>query len=223
MMMKECTRRTPLVVIGAGGTGRFMAQCVARTERFFCAGFLDDAVQKQSKSYNGLTVLGGTETWIELDDDFLFINSLYGEKDMQRYHSIIRRLSIPDNRWATIIDPDATVFSDVKIGKGSFLGPGTVVEPGAVIGSQCALLGNVYIAHDCVLNDSVCCANSVSISGDVLVGEAAFVGANASIRQHLQIGGSAVIGMGSVVVKSVPRGVTVAGNPAKPMIPSKTQ
>ena len=222
-MKKHDPRNTPVIVIGAGGTGRYIAQCVDRTKKFCCAGFLDDDIEKQSQLYNGLTVLGGTDTWRELEDDHLFINSLYGERDMQRYRSIIRRLSIPDDRWATIVAPDATIFSAVKIGRGSFVGPGTVVEPGAVIGSQCALLGNVYIAHDCVLNDYVCCANSVSISGDVFVGESAFVGANASIRQHLKIGADAIIGMGSVVVKSVGRGVTVAGNPAKPMKQPNTE
>ena len=45
-----------------------------------------------------------------------------------------------------------------------------------------------------------------------------YIGSGAIIRQGLTIGAGAVVGMGAVVTKGVPPGVTVIGNPAKPLI-----
>lgn len=49
------------------------------------------------------------------------------------------------------------------------------------------------------------------------VGRNATIGAGAIILPGVTIGANAVIGAGSVVTKDVPEGVTVVGNPAKPL------
>jgi acetyltransferase-like isoleucine patch superfamily enzyme len=60
-------------------------------------------------------------------------------------------------------------------------------------------------------------------NGNVVVEDCAYIGAGAVIKQGrpgapLIIGRGAVVGMGAVVTKSVPAGVTVVGNPARPLI-----
>jgi len=59
-------------------------------------------------------------------------------------------------------------------------------------------------------------------NGNVHVEDYAYIGAGAVIKQGspsapLVIGRGAVVGMGAVVTKSVPPGVTVVGNPARPL------
>ena len=56
-------------------------------------------------------------------------------------------------------------------------------------------------------------------------GNQAYIGTGAVIKQGqpgqpVVIGHGAVVGMGAVVTKSVPPGVTVVGNPAKPLVNS---
>ena len=50
-----------------------------------------------------------------------------------------------------------------------------------------------------------------------LVKKGASIGANATILPGLTIGEGAMVGAGSVVTKDVPPGVTVVGNPARPV------
>ncbi len=206
-----------VVILGAGGTGLYMAHCLGVSGHFRFVGFLDDDPDKRMRGYEQLPVLGGLAEWSQLDSDWLFLSSLYGAKRMHVFRGVVDSLDIPPARWATFAAPQSVVLPGVELGPGSFVGPGCVIEPGAVLGARCALLGNVYVAHQSRLGEYVACANSVSIAGGVQIGHTTFVGANSTIREYMSIGSGAVVGMGAVVTKPVPDGATVAGNPARPL------
>ena len=143
-----------------------------------------------------------------------FLSSLYGSNKTPIYHSIVKGLGIPCDRLISVIDPSAVVMT-ADIGVGVYIGPLSVVEPTSTIGDFCALLGNVYVAHHCRMDEYVCCTNNVSIAGGVRIGSASYIGANAAIREYLEIGAKSIVGMGSVVIKNVPPGDMVVGNPAR--------
>lgn len=100
--------------------------------------------------------------------------------------------------------------TSVKMGRGVVIyhGIGLVVNDRAVIGDSVILRQNTSIA---AINDHEP-APIVSAGVDV--------GANVVILGPITIGRGAVIGAGSVVVRDVPAGVTVVGNPARQLEPS---
>ncbi|HZW73779.1 MAG TPA: DapH/DapD/GlmU-related protein, partial [Caldimonas sp.] len=49
------------------------------------------------------------------------------------------------------------------------------------------------------------------------VGRNAFIGSNSSLVAPISVGDGALTGAGSVVIRDVPDGERVAGNPAKPL------
>lgn len=55
------------------------------------------------------------------------------------------------------------------------------------------------------------------VTAPVEVGTGAFVGARAFILPGVTIGANAIVGAGAVVTRNVAAGVTVAGNPARPV------
>lgn len=211
----ERNGKSPLVVLGAGGTGLYMAEVAERTGRYHVAGFLDDDPIKQAEGYCGHPVLGTLAYWSNLPANTLLINSLYGPKKNQKLAGVVASLGVPDCRWATIVDPSAVVSSRATLLPGCFVGMGCVVEPMAKCERLCALLGNVYMAHHTQLGAYTVLANSVSIAGGVVVGSTCYIGANSTLREYIHIGTGVTVGMGAVVTKSVTDGDIVVGNPAR--------
>ena len=121
----------------------------------------------------------------------------------------------------TVIAPNAVVLDDVQIGEGAILAPFVTLTSNIRIGRQFHANLYSYVEHDCVIGDFVTFAPAVHCNGNVAIEDHAYLGAGCLLRQGrpgapLVIGRGAVIGMGAVVTQSVPAGVTVVGNPARP-------
>jgi UDP-N-acetylglucosamine acyltransferase len=96
------------------------------------------------------------------------------------------------------------------------LSPGTPHGGGVTrVGSDCYLMINSHIGHDCRVGDRVIMANCVSLAGHVEVGDGANIGGLSGIHQRVRIGRGAMIGgLSAVSADVVPHGM-VAGDRAR--------
>lgn len=74
----------------------------------------------------------------------------------------------------------------------------------------------VHIAHAVKLGKNIMIAGNTSIAGRVVIGDNSWIGPSVMISNGLTIGANCHIGLGSVVVKSIPDSLKVFGNPARP-------
>jgi len=206
-----------IVVLGAGGTGLYMADIVEQADGCQFAGFLDDDASKRPEDCCGYPVLGPLFEWRRLPGEYAFLTSLYGPQTNPHFSRLVESLRIPEERWATVVDQRAAVSRHASLSPGCFVGPGSVIEPMATMGPRSALLGNAYMAHHTRLGEYVACGNSACLAGSVTIGKATFIGANAAIREYTVVGAGCVVGMGAVVIHEVRNGQTVVGNPARPV------
>ncbi|MCB1507940.1 MAG: acetyltransferase [Hyphomicrobiaceae bacterium] len=118
---------------------------------------------------------------------------------------------------------NAVVMDDVVIAEGACLSPFVTLTSNIRIGRCFHANLYSYVEHDCVIGDFVTFAPGAKVNGNVVIEDHAYIGSGAVIRQGrpgapLVIGRGATVGMGAVVTRDVPPGVTVVGNPAKPLI-----
>jgi UDP-3-O-[3-hydroxymyristoyl] glucosamine N-acyltransferase len=74
---------------------------------------------------------------------------------------------------------------------------------------------HVHIAHNCEIGARTVITACSEISGSVKIGERCWLSPNCSIMNKINIGDDSFIGLGAVVIKDVPAGAVMAGNPAK--------
>lgn len=126
---------------------------------------------------------------------------------------IAAQVSLIEVRAASVVQMD-----DVIIESGACLSPFVTLTSNIRIGLCFHANLYSYVEHDCVIGDFVTFAPGAKVNGNVTIGDHAYIGSGAIVRQGVTIGAGAVVGMGAVVVRDVPAGVTVVGNPAKPII-----
>ena len=123
---------------------------------------------------------------------------------------------------------NVVAMDDVELGEGALISPFVTLTSNIRIGAHFHANLYSYVEHDCVIGDYVTFAPSVRCNGNVHIGDHAYIGAGATIRQGkagapLRIGAGAVVGMGAIVTRDVPDGVTVVGNPARPLARSRDE
>jgi len=109
---------------------------------------------------------------------------------------------------------------DILQCRGVIISAGSRITNNVLIGDFCFLGVNSVVGHDCILDEFVSVMPSVCISGNVHLRKGSYVGCNASIRQgtidkKLIIGRGTTVGMGAVVLDSIPDNHIATGVPSK--------
>lgn len=85
------------------------------------------------------------------------------------------------------------------------------------IGDRTWLMKGCHVGHDAAIGEDCELAPGVVICGYAVIGHRVKIGVNACVLPFVKVGDGARIGAGAVVVKDVEPGVTVVGNPARPL------
>jgi len=207
----------PLVMVGAGpgSLPRIVAEALAAGGAPL-AGYLDVGADPQPPTAP-LPRLGDERRLG--DPDFLAAYDLVVAVQGRGRRAICEAILERGGALPVVRHPTATVSATASIGAGTILSAGVIVQQDARVGRFCVLNTGCTVDHDNVVGDSVSIAPGVHTAGRVTICDEAFIGLGAVIINGVTVGRRASVGAGAVVVRDVPEGVTVVGNPARPLPP----
>jgi len=124
--------------------------------------------------------------------------------------------------------PELVNLYGCKIGEGTKIGAFVEIGKGVEIGRDCKIEAYAFLPEGIVIGNNVFIGPHVTFTntkhpmGDgcylkTVIENFAIIGANATILPGVLVGANATVGAGSVVTKNVEIGITVVGNPARPI------
>ena len=194
-------------VIGASGHGKVVASTLVAAG-YNVAGFFDDDDLLHAAKFFQLPVIGGKDKYFQMGcpPAVVGIGNADARKDVARRYS---------GRYLKAVHTNAYVHSSAKVGVGSVIFAGSIVQPDTLIGEHAILNTGSIIDHDCWIGNFVHICPGVSIAGNVTIRDGAWIGIGAQVIQGISIGEGAVVGAGATVIRDVPDNVTVVGTPAR--------
>ena len=204
---------TPFVVFGAGGFARellgWIADCGrAKRERYAIAAWISEG-DDVGQDLHGIPVIR-PDDWSGSAPRFVVaISNPAGKKRIAQ--------AMATRGWqAEIFAHDtAAIGLSAKIGAGTIICPSCRISTDATIGEHVLVNSGSGIGHDAIVGSYSSLLGTVSVNGNVTVGEGVLLGAGSMIYPGKKVGEGATIGIGSVVLRNVPAGASMFGNPAR--------
>lgn len=200
-----------LLIIGAGGHGKVVADIAENIGHWAKISFVDD--NELIKTCLDKPVIGGFSKIRCLLNDYTDCVVALGNNHVRI--NMLNKLSKYGFNFPTLIHPTAIVSKYANIGKGTVVMANAIVNPGSSIEMGCIINSNALVEHDCKIGIGVHLSPCACLSGTVSIGDETWIGSNATIINNIEIGKNSIIGAGSVVINDIEDNVIYVGNPAK--------
>lgn len=202
--------KSKLLIIGASGHGKVVADIALKMDKWHSIAFLDD--DKSIKTSMDLEVIGTSDDVFTYIDEYEIFVGIGNNATRQNIHEMLEAFgaSIP-----VLIHPNAVIGSQVDIENGSAVMAGAIVNCCTKIGKGCIINTGSTIDHDNCIEDYVHISPGVHLAGTVKVGKGSWLGIGSVVSNNINITNGCKVGAGSVVVKDITEPGVYVGVPVR--------
>ncbi len=179
-----------VVVIGAGGHGRAVAEIILQDPDMNLIGFLDDSVPKFSEVL-GVTVLGSISSLEGLAQKVDGIIVAIGNNKVRS--SLIKQAEALGMQLVTVIHPQAMVSPSARIGEGAAVMAGAIIGTEATLGKGAIVNSAAVVDHHCVVGAFGHLGTNACMAGGSQLGDRSWIQAGVSLGYNVFVGEEEVL------------------------------
>ncbi|MHB1307511.1 MAG: acetyltransferase [Limisphaerales bacterium] len=207
--------RSSLVLVGGGGHCRSLVDVIETTGEFDIAGFVDFA-SKQTETILGYPWIGQDEDLPRLATQFAFFIISAGQIGLPTLRErLFATVASVGGRLPVIRSPRAHTSRHARLGEGTVVFHGAIVNSGVEIGRNGIINTAAIVEHDATVGDHCHISTGARVNGACRVGNRSFIGSGAVLREGIQVAEGTVIGAGAVVVRDTEAFGVYTGVPAR--------
>lgn len=207
-----------ILLIGAGGHSKVVADILQQNMEYEIAGLID---QPGKSGFWGIPVVGSDDDLARLHDEMHVSHAFVALGNGQLREKVAHKAKAAGYELVNIISKDAVISGHARIGSGTVIMPGAVVNADVEIGEGCIINTNASVDHECRIGDYTHVAPGCALSGKTQIGRQCMLGTGCRVIDGINVGDHTIIGAGTVVIGSIAGNCTVVGVPGK-MIKSGT-
>ncbi|WP_236748673.1 NeuD/PglB/VioB family sugar acetyltransferase [Acidovorax carolinensis] len=174
-----------LLIVGAGGHGRSVAEAVLAAGKYELVGFVDDAVPDLQQVWN-LPVFGATADLASYrgyaDAAIVAIGNNRLREDLQQ------RLYAAGFELATVVHPQAIVSPRAVVGAGCAIMAGAIVGTEAQLGAGVIVNCGAVVDHHCRVEDFGHLGVNAAMAGGSVLGRGAWMQAGSFLGYGVSVG-----------------------------------
>jgi len=201
-----------LIIIGAGGHGKVVADCAENMNCYAEILFLDSHAKKVNK-VGAWPVVDTPENFLEHQQSSVDFFVAIGDNKWRKYW--LEKLIESKVNIATLIHPRAVVSCYTEIQQGTLVCANAVLNPFSKLGVGCIINTSASVDHDCIIYDFVHIAPGCHLAGTVTINTLSFIGIGSRVIPGITIGKNCIVGAGSVVINNFEDSIVTVGVPAK--------
>jgi sugar O-acyltransferase (sialic acid O-acetyltransferase NeuD family) len=167
-----------LLIIGAGGHGRVVAETAEIEGCWGNIMFLDDRID--ADTVLGHRIIGKLNEYERFADKYEYAIVCIG--DNEKRIGLIEKLLKVGYKVPVVIHPKASVSKYSDIGDGSVILAGAVINTNASIGTGCIININSCVDHDCIVYDGVHVCSGAVVRSGCRIGRLSYIGAGALVK-----------------------------------------
>lgn len=180
-----------LLIVGAGGHGRSVAEAALASGTFTLSGFLDD----QTTNVWEFPVLGRTQdaaAWRTVADAAIVA---IGNNVLRQ--QLQQQLIVAGFKLATVIHPRAVVSPSANLGMGCAVMAGAIIGTEAKLGMGVIVNSGAVVDHHCVVEDYGHLGVAAAMAGGTKLGAGAWMQAGSALGYGVKVPSGAILPPGS--------------------------
>jgi sugar O-acyltransferase (sialic acid O-acetyltransferase NeuD family) len=192
-----------IVLIGGGGHCRSVIDVIESAGEFRISGILDQT-ENVGKTILGHEIIGTDEDIPRLSQKgYQFVITVGQIKTTEIRRSIAKKLSEAKALQPALVASTAYISPHTRLGAGSIVHHGALVNAGVTIGDNCIINSGALIEHDCTVGDFCHISTGVRINGTCSVGNDCFIGSGSVVNNNIRVKENTIIGSNSLILSDI--------------------